>query len=66
MISASAPGIATAAQVSRFAKGVPASLMDLPIKVLALVRHPSDVVIESRRQSRSANGRVSRVHDSND
>jgi hypothetical protein len=41
-----APGVATAALLSRFSRGVPASLMALPIKVLALVRHPSDVVIE--------------------
>lgn len=50
-----APGIATAALVSRFASGLPANLLRLPIRVVALVRHPSDVVIE-RLQARPIKG----------
>jgi len=52
-----APGIATAAIVSRFTNGVPTSLAELPIKVIAMVRHPSDVVIE-RLQAKPVKGMV--------
>jgi len=41
-----APGVATAAMVGRFNQGLPEALAALPVKVIAMVRHPSDQVIE--------------------
>ena len=50
-----APGVATASLLTRYARGVPPEVAQLPIKILVMVRHPSDVVIE-RLQAKPVKG----------
>ena len=50
-----AKGVATAVVANRFSQGLPEVLQKLPVKLVALFRHPADVVIE-RLQAKAYKG----------